>query len=100
MHLFSTGDLIDEIYYIVGGAGPGEGAIITRDRLNTADVWRLGSAAYDAAPNSWFRLQTNYDHWEQPPSSDDRRTPGDAHMVSLGRRGVGVKGLLGVLTAW
>ena len=36
--LFSTGDLIDEVYYIVGGAAPGEGAIITRDRLNTADI--------------------------------------------------------------
>ena len=46
------------------------------------------------------RLQTNYDHWEQPPSSDDRRTPGDAHMVALGQRGVGVAGLLGVLTTW
>jgi N-acylethanolamine-hydrolysing acid amidase len=94
--LFSTGDLIDEVYYIVGGAAPREGAIITRDRLNTADIWRLGGAG----PNSWFRLQTNYDHWEQPPSSDDRRTPGDAHMVALGQRGVGAAGLLGVLTAW
>ena len=96
--LFSAGDLIDEVYYIVGGAGPGEGVIITRDRLNTADVWRLGGRGEDR--NSWFRLQTNYDHWEHPPSSDDRRTPGDAHMVALGQRRVGVAGLLGVLTTW
>jgi hypothetical protein len=60
----------------VGGAGPGEGAIITRDRLNTADVWRLGADnPGGAGANSWFRLQTNYDHWEKPPASDDRRTP-------------------------
>ena len=33
---------MDEVYYIIGGVRPGEGAIVTRDRLNTADVWRLG----------------------------------------------------------
>ena len=91
--LFSQGDLVDEVYYIVGGVRPGEGAIVTRDRLNTADIWRLNGS-------SWFRLQTNYDHWEAPPSSDDRRTPGDAHMLRLGQAGVGVKGLMGVLTTW
>ena len=29
--------------------------------------------------------QTNYDHWESPPSSDDRRTPGDKHMLAMGQ---------------
>ena len=69
---------MDEAYYIVGGAGKGEGAVVTRDRIGAADVWRL-------PPQGWFILQTNYDHWETPPASDDRRTPGEKHMAALGQ---------------
>jgi len=29
-----------------------------------------------SAVDGWFRLITNYDHWETDPSYDDRRTPG------------------------
>ena len=63
------------------------------DRIGAADVWRL-------PPAGWFILQTNYDHWETPPASDDRRTPGEKHMAALGQAGVGVKGLTGVMTEW
>jgi hypothetical protein len=38
---------------------------------------------------------------EPVPASDDRRTPGVAHMVALGQRGVGVQGLKkDVLLRW
>lgn len=30
-----------DVYYIVGGVKPGEGAIITRDRLHAVNVWKL-----------------------------------------------------------
>ena len=36
-----TTDTIAPLYYIVGGVYPGQGAIITRDRLATLDTWYL-----------------------------------------------------------
>ena len=36
-------------------------------------MWSLDPAAADG----WFRLETNYDHWNPVPTADDRRTPGD-----------------------
>eukprot|EP01052_Picozoa_sp_SAG31_P049253 SAG31_NODE_10694_length_1109_cov_1.007921_1_plen_245_part_00 len=101
--LFESSVLVDEVYYIVGGVKAGEGAIVTRDRVGAADVWRLGSknsGPEEPTDAAWFNLQTNYDHWELPPSSDDRRAPGVQHMLSLGSAGVGTSGLLQVLKAW
>ena len=48
---------VDENYFIVAGARPGEGAIVTRGREKAVDVWRLEPAAADG----WFRVQTNFD---------------------------------------
>ena len=31
-------------YYILAGTKPGEGAVVTRDRLGVADVWPLNAA--------------------------------------------------------
>ena len=92
--MFEKTDLVDEVYYIVGGAKAGEGAVVTRDRIGTANVWRL------EPKQSFFLLETNYDHWESPPSSDDRRTPGESHMRELGSDGITVDGLLHVMTQW
>ena len=33
--------IIAPVYYIIGGVKPGEGAVITRDRLHAKDVWTL-----------------------------------------------------------
>ncbi|TSM85972.1 Solute carrier family 13 member 2 [Bagarius yarrelli] len=33
--------IITDVYYIVGGANPGEGLVITRDRSGPADIWPL-----------------------------------------------------------
>jgi len=93
----STGHLIDPIYYIVGGTVHNEGAVISRDRNKAADTWYI-NATEDAS--SWFRLQTNYDHWNPVPTADDRRTPGMAHMNQLGRERLSVPGILSVMEAW
>ena len=29
------------VYYIIGGIRPGEGAVITRDRVKPVDIWQL-----------------------------------------------------------
>eukprot|EP01065_Artemidia_motanka_P049427 TRINITY_DN8189_c0_g1_i1.p1 TRINITY_DN8189_c0_g1~~TRINITY_DN8189_c0_g1_i1.p1 ORF type:complete len:427 (+),score=166.66 TRINITY_DN8189_c0_g1_i1:339-1619(+) len=93
---FATGDLIDPMYFIVSGASRGMGAVIARERKDAKDIWRLN----DTEQNGWFRLQTNYDRWTQPPKADDRRTPGDNNMEALGRAGVSVPGVYGVMMKW
>jgi hypothetical protein len=72
--------LIADVYYIVGGVSAGQGAVITRNRHNATDVWRL-----DATSGRWFEVQTNYDHWKQPPWYDDRVVPANQAMKALGR---------------
>lgn len=34
---------------------------------------------------SWYVLETNYDPWNAPPASDDRRDAGIAAMNKVGR---------------
>ena len=45
MNKLSKTDIISPVYYIVGGTKPGEGAIITRDRLKARDIWKLNTKA-------------------------------------------------------
>jgi len=84
--------LIADVYYIVGGVRAGEGAIISRNRTVAADVWMLNAAA-----GRWFEVETNYDHWDQPPWYDNRRDPAIAHMNQLGRNNITPKNLFGIL---
>jgi hypothetical protein len=73
VRLFSSNSLINPIYYIVAGSAANEGAVVTRYReADQTDIWSINTSAVDG----WFRLITNYDHWESDPTYDDRRTPG------------------------
>jgi hypothetical protein len=92
----SEGQQVDENYFIVGGVKRGEGAIISRDRDKAYDVWYLNET-------TWYRLQTNYDHWMPVPEADNRRTPGLANMNNMGPKGIGENGdgmLKRVLEKW
>ena len=56
----NTTMLIAPAYYIVAGANPGEGAVVTRsrdgpDNSHGMGIWRLD------APSAWYRLETNFD---------------------------------------
>jgi len=73
--------LISDVYYIVGGVSTG--AVISRNRTIAADVWSLNPAA-----GRWFEVQTNYDHWNQPPWFDNRRDPAIAHVKALGQNNI------------
>ena len=51
----------------------------------------------------WWRLETNYDHWNPVPKADDRRTPGNANVRAMGRNGIGEDGsglFDSVITKW
>lgn len=73
--------LIGPGYIILGGAKSGEGVIITREEEKNLQPLFLADKIKN---QTFFILQTNYDHWVQPPFFDDRRGPGIACMEELG----------------
>jgi len=79
--------LIADVYYIVGGVSANQGAVITRNRHNASDIWRL------QAPDRWYEVQTNYDHWNQPPWYDNRVDPAVHAMNGLGRKDLSLDAL-------
>ncbi len=85
--------LIAPCYIIVGGAKPGEGAVITRDRIALVDLQKI-----DTSKGTWFVLETNYDHWTTPPPDDDRRDPAIRSMNAMTRAGLSGQGLYNVLS--
>jgi len=89
--------LIAPVYFILGGNKTGEGAILTKSQ------GVAGSDTYTMADNgkkygSWYVLETNYDHWEEPPFFDDRRTSGHKCMMQLGKSAITFEGLFNVLS--
>jgi len=84
--MLSSDYLIADVYYII--AGVSSGAVISRNRTVAADIWGLDSKA-----GRWFEVQTNYDHWQQPPWYDDRRDPAIANMKALGINNINAKNL-------
>jgi len=88
----SNATLIADVYYILAGTKPGQGAVITRNRMNATDVWQIKS------PSQWYVLETNYDHWEQPPWFDDRVAPAENALKAIGQSRITWPGLLSVLS--
>ena len=43
-------------------------------------------------------VETNYDHWEPPPTSDDRRDPAFKAMNQMGQKNIGVVELFKVMS--
>lgn len=84
--------LVAPVYIIVGGVRPGEGVVITRDQKH-ADLWRL-----DVKSGRWWLLETNYDHWVEPPAHDDRRDPGNKAMMKVGQANINERTLFEVLS--
>uniref|UniRef100_A0A914C8F8 N-acylethanolamine-hydrolyzing acid amidase n=1 Tax=Acrobeloides nanus TaxID=290746 RepID=A0A914C8F8_9BILA len=78
-------------YLIMGGVKPGEGAIITRNRWSSADVYKI-----NIEKDRWFLLETNFDHWKK--SDDDRRKFGIKFMEDVGRKNLNPSSLFSVLS--
>lgn len=87
---FSENLIANPVYFILGGL-IAEGAIITRNRQNTANTWDITDTSNDGA--NWFKLQTNYDNWEPVPDYDNRRDPGNANMQTMGQTGLTAENL-------
>ena len=88
----------------MSGTSNSEGAVVTKGAAKpfapdgrTTDLWTLDSVV--AANNTYFLVQTNYDHNEAPPPFDNRRDPAKLCMAELGRSKYDFKGLYNVLEA-
>lgn len=78
------------VYFIVGGVRPGEGAVITKDRFKTTDLWRLNETA-----SRWYMVETNFDHWVNP--IDRRRQTAIEELEAIGPANISVTTLKRVL---
>lgn len=89
--------MITSGYFTVAGAAAGQGAILTRNASGTdTDILRLKDGR--PAGNPWFLIQTNYDHWTQPPKFDDRRDNGIKSLQAMGRKNVSLDALWDVMS--
>lgn len=93
--MLSKTRLLAPVYFILGGTKPGEGSVITRDR-DDYNVVNLGSSA--TGSGSWYLVQTNYDHWKEPPFFDDRRTPANRCMLEGGQKNASLGLMYNVLS--
>jgi len=84
--------LIADVYYILAGVSAGQGVVISRNRENASDIWELDP------PTRWFEVETNYDHWEEPPWYDNRIDPANEAMNAIGQKNITLEAMFGVLS--
>jgi len=91
---------IGPCYIIIGGAKAGEAAVLSIGPSKTLfDQWDLNQALpqNNSAQAPFYVLETNYDHWSQPPWYDDRRYPAEDCMDEIGSKGMDWYSLYNVL---
>ncbi|XP_065672924.1 N-acylethanolamine-hydrolyzing acid amidase isoform X2 [Hydra vulgaris] len=91
--MLSEAHLIARLYFIVGGIASNEGVIITRGQYYFKEMYYLNDTEY-----GWFLVQTNYDHWLNPPPWDDRRHPAIQHLLKIGFEQFSLHGMNEVLS--
>ena len=89
----SSIELIAPCYIILGGLNDNEGAVITHNRSMGIDIWRLNSTE-----SKWYLVETNYDHWNRPPSNDNRRDPATNMIGDIGQDKIDVDSLYKILS--
>ena len=92
LETLSTKSMIAPCYIILGGSIPSEAAVITRNRLSAVDIWHINNT------DTWYILETNYDHWNSPPKSDNRRDPAIEAMNKIGKDHINMHTLYQVLS--
>jgi len=87
-------------FIIMGGSHPYQGCVCTMGPNRTlANYWDIahGLPANDTEQNPWYVLETNYNHWDQPPWFDDRRYPAEDCMNIVGPNNINIETLYNVL---
>jgi len=97
----STSRIANPCYFIIADGKKPNGAIISRNREDAADVWHLDQEKRKGTTQpTWFHVQTNYDPDEVEPSYDARREPAVNHLLKLGQKNLTSDSLLGVMKQW
>jgi len=78
LEMLSTQPLLAPVYYIIGGAKPRQGAVVTRSKSES-----VHPASFAINSNEWYLIQTNYDSWKDAPFYDNRRTPSKICLNTL-----------------
>ena len=65
--------------------------VITQDRHSTLDIWPLDGDA-------WYRVETNYFHWDPTPPIDNRRETAESDLNKIGQENIDLKGIYQVLS--
>ncbi|VDN03490.1 unnamed protein product [Thelazia callipaeda] len=78
-------------YLIIAGIKPGQACIITRNRLNTADL-----KCIDTQSNQWFLVETNFDHWKA--GKGRRRWIAEKALLKIGKYAISNKRMLQILS--
>lgn len=96
--------VIGPAYIILSGTATAEGAVITKGKSSmlgkdgqTVDVWQLADVI--SQNNTYFLLETNYDHTGPAPKFDNRRDPARACMHELDSAEYDFASLYNVLNA-
>jgi len=99
----ATTTMVGPSYIIVGGVSEGQGMVITNAPNTTQayNMWPLsdGFPSNNASQAPWYLLETNYDHWTQPPFFDNRVDPAVDCMNIVGPSNIAVDTLYNVLHA-
>jgi len=86
--------LVAPSYLTIGGTKQNEGVVITRDRLDAANIWQLNSQQ-----QSWWVIETNTDHWDSDYWCEGcRSTVARKVLEGIGQEKVGLDGLMEVLS--
>ena len=91
--MLSTYPLVAPVYYIIAGVTSNEGALLSRDYNESLHPLYLDNS-------TWYLLQTNYDHWVQPPVYDDRRSYGLEYMNKIPQANISLDQIKTVLGTW
>jgi len=96
VNLMAKSDLIAPAYFIIGGVKPDEAVILTRNQTAVVDDWRLNPNS--SKFNRWFLIETNYDHWTEPPAKDNRRDPAIDAMNTISQKKISFDKMFDVLS--
>merc|ERR1719265_369061 len=70
-------------YFVIAGANPNEGAVITTDRLAVHEVYSPPLAKITSKDKGWFLVQTNDDQFNTP--MDQRRPWATQQLAQMDR---------------
>eukprot|EP00756_Hemistasia_phaeocysticola_P000229 Hpha_TRINITY_DN10159_c0_g1::TRINITY_DN10159_c0_g1_i1::g.131720::m.131720/K13720/NAAA; N-acylethanolamine-hydrolysing acid amidase len=95
----SASPMIYPGYFILAGAAPGQGSVVTvNSSAINPDVWTLDKGLPADSSEPWFLVETNYDHQNPPPTSDDRRDVAIGAMEAVTADDVSMQELWNVLS--